>query len=93
VLYLNPKFLGSTLRILILLVIVASCYNTLSWSFCIYCRFLYFFVKSKYFPVFEKHDTFRRIVYVEGVRPRRSMILLNNMHCFLNMNGGVSFLM
>ena len=62
--------------------ILASCYSMLPWGFCIYYRLLYFLVKSEYFPVFEKQDTFRRIVYVEGVRPRRRMILLNKLHCF-----------
>jgi hypothetical protein len=79
--YLN-KFLGSTLDILILLLILASCYKMLSWGFSIYYRLLYFLVKSEHFSVFEKQDTFWKIVYVEGVRPRRRMILLNNMHCF-----------
>jgi len=54
----------------------------LFWGFGIYYRLPYFLVKSEYFPVFEKQDTFRRIVYVEGVRPRKRMIVLNNMHCF-----------
>jgi len=43
--YLNPKFLGSTLLILILLVILASFYKMLSWGVCINYRLLYFLVK------------------------------------------------